>query len=78
VFAGGGGGAFNYIPEVYKICDDGMVIILFLEFIHHPIFLFKTHHVSETGFCLRLQVKSIQLGPIDRASPYLRNIMCFK
>jgi hypothetical protein len=29
-------------------------------------------HVSETGFCLRLKVKPTQLGPIDRASPYLR------
>jgi hypothetical protein len=27
-------------------------------------------NVSETGFCLRLQVKPTQLGPIDRASPY--------
>jgi hypothetical protein len=32
------------------------------------LFLFKTHNVSETGFCLHLQVKSIQLGPIDKAS----------
>jgi hypothetical protein len=31
----------------------------------------KTHNVSETGFCLRLQVKPTQLGPIDRASPCL-------
>jgi hypothetical protein len=29
-------------------------------------------HVSETGFCFRIQVKPTQLGPIDRASPYLR------
>jgi hypothetical protein len=36
------------------------------------LFLFKTHSVSETGLCLRLQVESIQLAPIDRASPYLR------
>jgi hypothetical protein len=28
--------------------------------------------VSETGFNLRLQLKPTQLGPIDRASPYLR------
>jgi hypothetical protein len=35
------------------------------------LFLFKTH-VSETGFCLHLQVKPIQLGPTDRASPYLQ------
>jgi hypothetical protein len=30
------------------------------------------HNVSETGFCLRLQVKPTQLNQIDRASPYLR------
>jgi hypothetical protein len=34
-----------------------------------PVYFSK--HVSETGFCLRLLVKPIQLGPIDRASPYL-------
>jgi hypothetical protein len=32
---------------------------------------FSKHNVSETEFCLRLQVKPTQLGPIDRASPYL-------
>jgi hypothetical protein len=37
----------------------------------HPVYLSKLS-VSETGFCLRLQVKPTQLGPIDRASPYLR------
>jgi hypothetical protein len=36
-----------------------------------PVSLSK-HNVSETGFCLHLQVKPIQLGPIDRATPYLR------
>jgi hypothetical protein len=35
------------------------------------MFIFQ-HNVSETGFCLLLQVKPAQLGPIDRASPYLR------
>jgi hypothetical protein len=38
---------------------------------HHPVY-FSKHNVSETGFCLRLQVKPTQLGTIDRASPYLR------
>jgi hypothetical protein len=33
---------------------------------------FSKHNVSETGFCLRLQVKPTQLSPIDRVSPYLR------
>jgi hypothetical protein len=30
------------------------------------------NNVSKTEFCLRLQVKTIQLGPMDRARPYLR------
>jgi hypothetical protein len=44
---------------------------MFLDIIHRPV-LYKTYNVSETGFCLRLQVEPIQLGPIDRASPCLR------
>jgi hypothetical protein len=51
---------------------------MFLEIIHRPL-LFKTpcyiylkRNVSETGFCLRLQVKTTQLGLIDRISFYLR------
>jgi hypothetical protein len=35
-----------------------------------PVYITK-HSVSETWFSLRLQVKPTQLGPIDRASPYL-------
>jgi hypothetical protein len=49
------------------------IIIMFLDNLHRPV-LFKTHNVSETGFCLRLQVESTQLGPIDRASPSLRTL----
>jgi hypothetical protein len=37
---------------------------------NRPVY-FSKHNVSETGFCLRVQVKPIQLGLIDRASPYL-------
>jgi hypothetical protein len=37
----------------------------------HPVY-FSKHNFSETGFCLCFQVKPTQLGPIDRASPYLR------
>jgi hypothetical protein len=37
------------------------------------LFLFE-NNVSETGFCLRPQQKPTQLGPIDRASPYLRTL----
>jgi hypothetical protein len=35
---------------------------------------FKTQR-SETGFCLRLQVKPTKFGSIDRASHYLRSVM---
>jgi hypothetical protein len=52
---------------------------MFLEIIHSPVFIkkhrpiyFSKHSISEAGFCLRLQVKILNLGPIDRASPYLR------
>jgi short-subunit dehydrogenase involved in D-alanine esterification of teichoic acids len=52
---------------------------MFLDIIHRPVIYLKhrpvyisKHNVSETGFCLRLQVKATQLGPIDMASPYLR------
>jgi hypothetical protein len=45
--------------------------IVFLDIINRPVFYLK-HNVSETGFSLRLQVEPTQLGPIDRASPYLR------
>jgi hypothetical protein len=43
---------------------------MFLDIIQR-LFLFK-NIVSETAFCLRLQVKATELGPIDRASAYLR------
>jgi hypothetical protein len=45
--------------------------IMFLDISHRPVCSTK-HNVSETGFCLRLHLKPTQLGPIDRASPYLR------
>jgi hypothetical protein len=41
---------------------------MFLDINSRPVFYLK-HNVSETGFCLRLQVKPTQLGPIDRTSP---------
>jgi hypothetical protein len=52
---------------------------MFLGIIHRPVIIlkhrpvyFSKHNVSETEFCLRLEEKHIQWGPIDRASPYLR------
>jgi hypothetical protein len=49
---------------------------MFLDIIRRPVFILK--HVSETGFCLRLQVEPTQLGPIDTASRYLRNRIYLK
>jgi hypothetical protein len=43
---------------------------MFLDIIHRLVHFLKSHNVSETEFCLRPQVKPIQLDPIDRASPY--------
>jgi hypothetical protein len=40
---------------------------MILHIIHRPVYI-SEHNVSETGFCLRLQVNSTQLGPIHRAS----------
>jgi hypothetical protein len=36
------------------------------------VLYFIKHDVSETGFCLRLQVDPTQMGPIERASLRLR------
>jgi hypothetical protein len=46
--------------------------IMFLDIIHRlylktVLFIFQ-NNVSETGFCLHLQVKLTKLGPIDIAS----------
>jgi hypothetical protein len=49
------------------------IIIVFLDIILRPV-SFKTHKVSETGFCLRLHVGPTQLCLVDRASPYLQTI----
>jgi hypothetical protein len=43
--------------------------LLYFWTLYSILFLFKTH-VSETGFCLHLQVEPSQLRSIDRASPY--------
>jgi hypothetical protein len=52
-----------------KARDDGTLIQLFTFWaLSIVLLLFKTaHNVSEIGFCLCLR-----LGPIERASPYLR------
>jgi hypothetical protein len=42
-----------------------------MDFFYHNFICLK-HYVSETGFCLHLQVEPTQVGPVDRASLYLR------
>jgi hypothetical protein len=43
------------------------ITITILNNIHRPVFYLK-HDVSDTEFCLRLQVESTQMCPVDRAS----------
>jgi hypothetical protein len=37
---------------------------------HRPVFYLE-HVISETGFCLLLQVEPTQMGPIERTGPCL-------
>jgi hypothetical protein len=50
------------------------ITIKILDIIHRPVFCLK-HNISETEFCLRLQVEPTQLCPIDRASLYLHHLV---
>jgi hypothetical protein len=43
-----------------------------LDTVHRPVFCYK-HDVSETEFCLHLQVEHKQVGPVDRANSYVQN-----
>jgi hypothetical protein len=72
---------FTEIELVLTRCTSALVCkcssLFEIKFINENIlaavqFLFKTHAVSETGFCLRLQVEPTPLGPIGRASPAFR------
>jgi hypothetical protein len=54
-----------------KWFNQAGTIIELLDIVHRPV-LYVKHDVSETGFCLRPQVKLTQLDPIDRATPCLR------
>jgi hypothetical protein len=47
------------------------ISITILNIIQPPVFCLK-HDVSDTEFCLSLQVEAIQLWPIDEASLCLR------
>jgi hypothetical protein len=46
---------------------DILVTITIQDIIHCPVFYLK-HDVSETDFCLHIQVEPTQLVPVDRAS----------
>jgi hypothetical protein len=54
----------------YEIAHFAIAVTI-LNIIHRPVFCLK-HNVSETGFCLLVQVEPTQLSPIDRSSPCLR------
>jgi hypothetical protein len=47
------------------------ITITILDIIQLPVFSLK-HSISETGFCLRLQVIPTQLGLVDRVSIRVR------
>jgi hypothetical protein len=71
------------VTTTFWECHHLKQLFLFQSFLFSYFFVFvpttrfgpygpalpKSYNVSETGFCLGLHVK--QLGPIDRASPYL-------
>jgi hypothetical protein len=58
---------FSY-PQLWKFeIKNRNVSIIILEIVH-PSVVYLKHDVSETGFCLRLEVIPTQLSPIDRAS----------
>jgi hypothetical protein len=38
---------------------------------HRPDSYLKKRDVSETGFCFRLQVEPIQMGPVERLSLFI-------
>jgi hypothetical protein len=54
-----------------KILGYKSIAFVIWGIIRRTAFYLK-HSFSETGFCLRIQVESVQLGPTDRAS--LRNV----
>jgi hypothetical protein len=44
------------------------ITITILDIIHNPVYYLK-HKISETGFCLLLQMEPTHLVPVDRAGP---------
>jgi hypothetical protein len=63
---------FLVLREVGKLqLADGArpvnIFLIVLDVIHRPVFYLK-RDISESKFCLRFQVETTQVGPIDRAS----------
>jgi hypothetical protein len=48
--------------NVVYLCCLFYVVYFAAWFIHRPVFYLK-YNFSETGFCLRLQVKAYSVGP---------------
>jgi hypothetical protein len=60
----------NMLSDAFRTIEKfGNTNIMLLDIIQGPVFI--KNNVSETGFCLFVQVEPSQLVPIDRASPYL-------
>jgi hypothetical protein len=60
----------QFLPKKYR---PTFITITILDIIHRPVFYLK-HNVSETPFCLRLQVENNQVHPTDRVSLCLRTL----
>jgi hypothetical protein len=61
------------LKEEQILCFRTLSIVLLLS--KTTVLFTSPNNVSDTGFCLRLQVKPTQFGPIDGASPYLRKLV---
>jgi hypothetical protein len=62
---------FNMLTELYALKNGLQFLYKHVSehYAYCPFYISK-HSISETGFCLHLQVKPTQLGLIGRASPY--------
>jgi hypothetical protein len=59
-------GTVNLLLDSHSAVTSFRVVV-FMDIVHSPIVYLK-HNVSETGFCLHLQMKSTQLNTIE--SPF--------
>jgi hypothetical protein len=51
------------------ILKGGNTTLTILDIIRRPVFYLK-HNVSETGFCLRLQMRPTKFGSNDKRDSY--------